>query len=52
MEEFSGDAGQNKRRTGNPLTYIKHDKGVSTKIGGASETLEESAEARGKESAD
>jgi transcription initiation factor TFIIB len=32
--EFSGDAGQNKRRTGNPLTYIKHDKGVSTKIGG------------------
>ncbi|PIU88591.1 hypothetical protein COS64_03070 [archaeon CG06_land_8_20_14_3_00_37_11] len=32
--EFSGDDG-GKRRTGTPLTFTKHDKGMSTKIGQA-----------------
>ncbi|MBN1923755.1 MAG: transcription initiation factor IIB [Nanoarchaeota archaeon] len=31
--EFSSDQGQSRRRTGNPLTFTKHDKGMSTRIG-------------------
>ena len=31
--EFSSEQGQSRRRTGNPLTFTKHDKGMSTRIG-------------------
>lgn len=33
--EFDSEQGESKRRTGSPLTFTKHDKGLSTKIGKA-----------------
>lgn len=33
--EFDSEQGSSRRRVGSPLTYTKHDKGLSTKIGKA-----------------
>lgn len=35
--EFSSEQTKNRRRTGSPLTYTKHDKGMSTRIGKSSD---------------
>lgn len=33
--DFDSESGESKRRVGSPLTFTKHDKGLSTKIGKA-----------------
>ena len=44
--EFSSEQSQERKRTGTPLTFTKHDKGMSTKIGKSSDLYNVSASSR------
>ncbi len=46
--EFDYDQMESRRRVGNPLTFTKHDKGVSTKIGKAGDLYKLAASDRKK----